>query len=71
MYEYLYVLLETGLWNRIPLFALMRILRCTYLFIRIENQLVVEQLFKTVWADHADLISIQYTGTGKTELLGF
>jgi hypothetical protein len=35
--------------------------------IRIENQLVVEQLFKTVWADHADLISIQYTGTGETE----
>lgn len=31
---------------------------------RIENQLVFEQLFKTVWADHADLISIQYTGTG-------
>jgi hypothetical protein len=31
---------------------------------RIENQVAVEQLFKTVWADHADLISIQYTGTG-------
>ena len=24
----------------------------------------VEKLFKTVWADHADMISIQYTGTG-------
>ncbi|XP_023337807.1 phosphatidylinositide phosphatase SAC1 [Eurytemora carolleeae] len=31
---------------------------------RIENQISVEQLFKTVWADHADMISIQYTGTG-------
>jgi len=31
---------------------------------RIENQMTVEKLFKTVWADHADMISIQYTGTG-------
>jgi len=31
---------------------------------RIENQISVEQLFKSVWADHADMISIQYTGTG-------
>lgn len=31
---------------------------------RIENQIAVEQMFKTVWADHADMISIQYTGTG-------
>jgi len=31
---------------------------------RIENQISVEKLFKTIWADHADMISIQYTGTG-------
>merc|ERR1719381_33581 len=31
---------------------------------RIENQMTVEKLFKTVWADHADMISIQYSGTG-------
>ena len=36
---------------------------------RVENQVAVEQLFKTVWADHADLISIQYTGTGRADLL--
>ena len=28
--------------------------------------MTVEKLFKTVWADHADMISIQYTGTGNS-----
>ena len=31
---------------------------------RVEHQLQFEQLFKNVWADHADMISIQYSGTG-------
>ena len=31
---------------------------------KIEDQAVFEALFKNVWADHADMISIQYTGTG-------
>ena len=31
---------------------------------KIEDQTVFEALFKNVWADHADMISIQYTGTG-------
>lgn len=30
----------------------------------LENQFSFESLFKNVWADHADLISIQYSGTG-------
>jgi len=30
----------------------------------IEQQETFEKLFKNVWADHADLISIQYSGTG-------
>ena len=39
--------------------------RCKFSHFRIENQISVEKLFKTIWADHADMISIQYTGTGK------
>lgn len=31
---------------------------------RVEDQLYFESLFKSVWADHADVISIQYSGTG-------
>ena len=31
---------------------------------KIEHQVVFENLFKNVWADHADMISIQYSGTG-------
>merc|ERR1719419_1865718 len=31
---------------------------------KIENQLQFEEKFKNVWADHADMISIQYSGTG-------
>ena len=31
---------------------------------RVDQQLVFEDLFKNVWADHADMISIQYSGTG-------
>lgn len=30
----------------------------------IEDQVYFESLFKSVWADHADAISIQYSGTG-------
>lgn len=30
----------------------------------IEHQYSFESLYKNVWADHADLISIQYSGTG-------
>jgi hypothetical protein len=31
---------------------------------KVEDQLDFESLFKSVWADHADIISIQYSGTG-------
>lgn len=31
---------------------------------RVEDQLDFEMLFKNVWADHADTISTQYSGTG-------
>jgi len=31
---------------------------------KVEQQPIFEALFKNVWADHADMISIQYTGTG-------
>ena len=31
---------------------------------RVEHQAVFKSLFKNVWADHADMISIQYFGTG-------
>lgn len=31
---------------------------------KVEDQLNFESLFKSVWADHADVISIQYSGTG-------
>jgi len=31
---------------------------------RVEDQLYFEPLFKSVWADNADVISIQYSGTG-------
>jgi len=31
---------------------------------RIEDQLDFEKLFKNIWADHADTISTQYSGTG-------
>ncbi|CAH0395313.1 unnamed protein product [Bemisia tabaci] len=30
----------------------------------VESQAAFESLFKNVWADHADIISIQYSGTG-------
>ncbi|KAF5274095.1 hypothetical protein FQR65_LT04493 [Abscondita terminalis] len=30
----------------------------------VERYSLIEQKFKNVWADHADLISIQYSGTG-------
>lgn len=30
----------------------------------LENQLSFEALYKNVWADHADAVSIQYSGTG-------
>ena len=31
---------------------------------RIEHQAEFEHLFKNIWADHADVISTQYSGTG-------
>lgn len=31
---------------------------------RVEDQVEFEKLFKNVWADHADVISTQYSGTG-------
>ncbi|XP_066901016.1 phosphatidylinositol-3-phosphatase SAC1 isoform X2 [Halyomorpha halys] len=31
---------------------------------RVEDHVGLENTFKTVWSDHADLISIQYAGTG-------
>merc|ERR1719315_822845 len=31
---------------------------------KVQDQAQFEVLFKNVWADHADMISIQYTGTG-------
>lgn len=31
---------------------------------KVQHQVHFEALFKNVWADHADMISIQYTGTG-------
>jgi hypothetical protein len=31
---------------------------------RVEEQAGLESLFKSVWADNADLISVQYSGTG-------
>jgi len=31
---------------------------------KVEDQMDFESLFKSVWADHADIISIQYSGTG-------
>lgn len=31
---------------------------------RIEDQQDFENLFKNIWADHADVISTQYSGTG-------
>ncbi|XP_069676100.1 phosphatidylinositol-3-phosphatase SAC1 [Periplaneta americana] len=31
---------------------------------KVEDQLYFESLFKSVWADNADIISIQYSGTG-------
>jgi len=31
---------------------------------KVQDQVHFESLFKNVWADHADMISIQYTGTG-------
>lgn len=31
---------------------------------RVEDQLYFESLFKSVWADNADVISTQYSGTG-------
>lgn len=30
----------------------------------LEHQHSFESLYKNVWADHADLVSIQYSGTG-------
>ena len=29
-----------------------------------EEQLEFEDIYKNIWADHADTISIQYSGTG-------
>ncbi|VVC32076.1 SAC domain [Cinara cedri] len=31
---------------------------------KVEDQYEFESLFKSVWADHADIISLQYSGTG-------
>lgn len=31
---------------------------------RVEDQFDFERLFKNIWADHADVISTQYSGTG-------
>lgn len=31
---------------------------------KVEDQLDFESLFKSVWANHADVISLQYSGTG-------
>jgi hypothetical protein len=31
---------------------------------RVEDQQDFESLFKNIWADHADVISTQYSGTG-------
>lgn len=31
---------------------------------RVEDQQDFESLFKNIWADHADAISTQYSGTG-------
>lgn len=31
---------------------------------KIEHQVDFERLFKNIWADHADVISTQYSGTG-------
>ncbi|KAF2361297.1 SAC domain [Trinorchestia longiramus] len=31
---------------------------------KIEDQISFEHVYKNVWADHADIISIQYSGTG-------
>jgi phosphatidylinositol 4-phosphatase len=31
---------------------------------RVEDQTGFEQMFKEIWADHADIISTQYSGTG-------
>lgn len=31
---------------------------------KVEDQYDFESLFKSVWADHADIISLQYSGTG-------
>ena len=44
--------------------AVLRRLSVLQEHMKIEDQAVFEALFKNVWADHADMISIQYTGTG-------
>merc|ERR1719260_86795 len=44
--------------------AVLRRLNVLQEHMNVEDQTVFEALFKNVWADHADMISIQYTGTG-------
>jgi len=44
--------------------AVLRRLSVLQEHMNVEDQTVFEALFKNVWADHADMVSIQYTGTG-------
>jgi len=44
--------------------AVLRRLSVLQEHMKVEDQAVFEALFKNVWADHADMVSIQYTGTG-------
>ena len=44
--------------------AVLRRLSVLQEHMKVEDQTVFEGLFKNVWADHADMVSIQYTGTG-------
>ena len=30
----------------------------------LDHQAAFQELYRNVWADHADMVSIQYTGTG-------
>ena len=49
---------------RTNLQAVLRRLGVLQEHMKVQDQAVFEELFKNVWADHADMISIQYTGTG-------
>ena len=49
---------------RTNLQAVLRRLGVLQEHMKVQDQTVFEELFKNVWADHADMISIQYTGTG-------